>query len=96
MFTQIGTQQKTAAVSFGSVYEQSLPDRRFNNTGELNAALGLAYQFKIATGCLLNLRGGYNFRLWQSKWKYSQNTIAFPGVDCRGWEIGLSFNFLNR
>jgi hypothetical protein len=90
-FPQFRTHQKTDANSFGTVYQQTLVDRTFTNNGESNLALGLTYRIKMGKENLLGIGGGYHFRLWQGKWYYAGNTVSFPKVDCRGWEIEITW-----
>ena len=96
--SQIRTQQKTDANSFESVYQQPLVDRTFVNRGELDSTFGLKCAVKIGKSQLLTIGGGYNFKLYQSKWAYVENKIEdFPRADCRGWEIAISLStFKNK
>jgi len=95
MFSRFNTQQKTEAKSFLSVYQQSIFDRTFINRGELSSALGLSFMVKSGVS-FYTIRGGYNFRLWQDKWTYARNVVDFPKVDCRGWEIGITWGILSK
>ena len=89
MVPYLKTQQKTDAQSFGAVYNQPLLERSFTNNGELDGALGLTYCFRIGKRDMLGIRGGYNYSILRSKWRYSDKKIDFPKMDCRGWEIGI-------
>ena len=88
-FSILKTHQSTNDVSsFSAAFQQQAGGRSFSNSGELGAALGLAY--RIGT---LEFRGGYNFTLLHTKWYYSseENKIEdFPKMDCRGWVFGIS------
>ena len=90
MATFFKTQQKTDAKSFSAVYHQPLIERSFNS-GELDSALGLAYSVRIGKRDILEIRGGYNFPLLRGKWRYIDEKIDFPKIDCRGWEIGVTW-----
>ena len=85
------TQQTTNANSFGAVYQQQLVERSFTNNGELDAALGLAYRVKLGKRDMLEIGGGYHFPLLRSKWRYIDEKIDFPKLDCRGWVIGITW-----
>jgi len=91
MFSFLKTQQITNINSFTAVYNQQLVERSFYNYGELDAACGLAYRVKLGESFMLEVGGGYNFLLTQSKWRYADNKIDFPKIDCRGWVFGISF-----
>ena len=90
MATQLNTQQKTDAKSFASVYQQPLIERSFTGV-EFDGALGLTYCVRIGKSDILEIRGGYNFPLLRGKWRYSDEKIDFPKIDCRGWEIGITW-----
>jgi len=90
---RLKTQQTTNASSFGAVYNQPLVERTFYNNGELDAALGLAYRAILGKrkSYMLEVGGGYNFSLLRSKWRYIENKIDFPKIDCRGWVFGITW-----
>jgi hypothetical protein len=94
-WSRLRTFQGVNANSFASVYAQPLVERSFNNIGELDAALGLSFQIKITKDHLLRVGGGYNFRLLQGKWYYFDK-VDFPKVDCRGWEIGITWGIIGK
>ena len=90
--SRIRIQQKTDADSFSLVYHQPLVERTFVNKGELDAGLGLKCSILIFKHQVITIGAGYNFRLWQQGWNYAGNTIKdFPQVDCKGWDIGISW-----
>jgi len=92
MVSQLKTQQITDAKSFGAVYNQSLVERSFINNGELDAALGLAYRIRVFGNHLLEVGGRYHLPLITSKkWRYIDNKVDFPKIDCRGWAIGITW-----
>ena len=93
MMPRLKTQQTTNANSFGTVYSQPLKERTFYNNGELDTALGLAYRVVLGKrkSYMLEVGGGYNFSLLRSKWRYIENKIDFPKIDCRGWVIGITW-----
>lgn len=91
LFSRLKTQQKTNAKSLAAVYNQPLVERTFYNFGELDVALGLAYRVKLGTNYMLEVGSGYNFPVLRSKWRYIDNKIDFPKIDCRGWVIGITW-----
>ena len=88
------TVQKSDAKSFEEVYNQSLVNRRFENYGGLDAALGLSYRIKLGKVTMLEIGSGYNLPLLMSKWRYFNNKIDFPKIDGKGWVIGLNLVLL--
>jgi hypothetical protein len=94
----LGTYEDVTANTFASAYAQPAVSRSFSNgNGELDAALGLSYQIKAGKGHLIRVNGGYQFPLLKSKkWYYLGNKVKFPKVDCRGWEIGITWVMLSR
>ena len=89
MFSRLKTQMKTNANSLTAVYNQPLVERTFYNFGELDVAFGLAYRVKLGTSFMIEVGGGYHFPISRSKWRYVNNKIDFPKIDCRGWLFGI-------
>jgi len=84
------TVQKSDAKSFEELYNQLLVNRRFENYGGLDAALGLSYRINIGKISMLEIGGGYQLPLLMSKWRYFNNKMEFPKTDAKGWIIGLN------
>ena len=96
MPTRLQIDDKTSANSFSSAFASPATTRAFFNQ-EIDSALGLSIHLGKKKREWVEISGRYNFRLWQSKWNYSGNTIKdFPRVDCRGWEIGIAWGVLDK
>jgi len=94
MSTRLLVNDKTSASSFSSAFVSPATTRAFSNN-EIDAALGISILLGKKRRDCIEIR--YNFRLMQDNWNYSGNTIKdFPRVDCRGWEIGITWCILDK
>ena len=90
-FSNFRTQQKTDAKTFNAAYNQPAAIHYFYNPISLDVTFGLAYRIKIYDPFFLEIGGGYNHSLLQSKWRYAGNKIDFPKFDTSGWIFSLTF-----